>query len=193
MKPDENIQPIDWQAIRESLDWNAAEKAAQRLQQRATQYAAPLKQVEETTGHVLNVLTFTLGTEQYGVDVMAVRAVRPLPKVTPVPGTPPFYSGVVNLRGQIVTVFDLRRFFDIATPHDAGRAPRELIIVNTNQLEMGLLASHVKGVMSVPAEAIQQYESVRYAYGVTAARLVILDIAALFEDERLIIGGQDLE
>ncbi|MBZ0303209.1 MAG: chemotaxis protein CheW, partial [Anaerolineae bacterium] len=67
----------------------------QRLQQRARLYAAPNQRIEIAPENVLTVLTFELGSEHYGVDVMKVRGVRTISRITRVPGTPNFYRGVV--------------------------------------------------------------------------------------------------
>lgn len=120
---------------------------------------------------------------------MLVQAVRTLPRITPVPGVPAFYRGVVNLRGKITTVIDLRLFFDISTEEAAP--PGELVVVRSNNLEMGLLAHYVQGVVSVPYALLEPMPDMRYARGVTADRLVLLDLAPLFEDNRLIIGDMD--
>lgn len=156
------------------------------LRQRAEQYAKP---IQRETGAVdaASILTFDLGHERYGIDVSCVRSVRPAPAITPIPNTPVFYRGVVNLRGKIITVLDLRAFFGMEAADIA--ATRELIVVNAAALELAVLAQHVHGVDAVPLSTIQPIESIRYARGVTPDRLIILNIEQLFEDERLIIGG----
>lgn len=187
---DHHTQSIDWRSIRESIAWDDHQQQELLLRVRASQYAAPSKNTQpDTAQNSLTVLTFTLAGEHYGMDVMVVRAIRTLPKVIPVPGTPHFYRGVVNLRGQIITVFDLHRFFNL--PSLSEVMSQELIIAQSNHLEIGLLTTQVQGITSIPLSAIQPIESIRYARGVTAEHVVILDIAALFEDERLIIGGQE--
>ena len=93
------------------------------------------------------------------------------------------------MRGQIITAIDLRRFFDMSV--DESNMPGELIVVESNNLHIGLLAHHVYDVISVSKTTVEPIEDVRYAYGVTADRLVLLDIARMFEDDRLIIGGKD--
>lgn len=159
-----------------------------RLRQRAAQYAAPLTEPDSAADR-FTALTFDLGGERYGVDVMLVQAIRTAPHITPVPGSPRFYRGVVNLRGRITTVLDLRVFFDLNA--DDLQQPDELVVVRANRLEMALLAHHVRGVDDIPKAEIEPMTDMRYTFGVTPERLVLLDIAALFEDERLVIGGVD--
>lgn len=181
---------IDWQIIWDQLDWENPDRQRQalqdRLNQRAKQYAAPIRS-RETTGESLNLLTFHLGAEQYGIDVSVVRGVRNIQKITPVPGAPPFYRGVVNVRGQVITVMDLRLFFNM---NAEDRLPPELILVKAQRLELALLADHIEDVVIVPHSEIEPVE-MRYAHGVTSAGLVVLDTKQLFSDDRLIVGGVD--
>lgn len=183
---------IDWDAVLRSLDWDdAAHTQAvlqQRLHQRAQQYAKPVVEAG-FVGDVHTILAFQLGAETYGVNVMAVHGIRAVSRIVRVPGTPRFYRGVVNVRGQVISVIDLRLYFDIG--FDENDVPRELVLVRANQLEVGLLATHVEGTMTIPHAEIEPLDDMRYAFGVTKERLIVLDIEQLFHDERLIIGGSD--
>ena len=184
---------IDWKALWRELDWDnesrREEMTQERLQHRARQYASlPSERDDEATGKRF-VLTFALGQERYAIDVKLVRIVRSVDLVFSVPGTPRFYPGVVNMRGQIITAIDLRLFFDMAV--DDSVPPRELIVVEANNLQIGLLAHHVYDVVSVSDVAVEAIDDIRYAHGVTADHLVLLDVARMFEDGRLIVGGVD--
>jgi purine-binding chemotaxis protein CheW len=184
-------QPIDWQSLRRELEWEQSNRQEdtnlRRLQQRARQYAALLPNAQADEVATASVLAFQLGRERYALDVMLVRSVRTAGRITAVPGVPYFYPGVVNLRGQITTVLDLRGFFDVQqrSPEPA----RELIIVQANALELALLAHHIEGVAQIPLSHIEPLPDVRYSRGVTSDGLVLLDILSLFEDERLIVGS----
>lgn len=184
----DDIQNLDWKAVRDSLDWDEDERQRTLMRQRAEQYAEPIKTRDAVTD-TLVVLRFDLGSEHYGVAVEFVRGIRTLPRMTPVPGTPAFYRGVVNLRGQITTVLDLCAFFGLSNIEKID--DHELIIVQARGLEIGLLAQHVHGTTALPPSAIQPFDNIAYARGVTADQLVILDIDRLFEDDRLILGEQE--
>ncbi len=191
MSGDQSRESLSFDAARAALQRDDAAREQQRLQerlrQRAVQYAAPLKTPEDTHDTGFNVLTFDLGDERYSVDVHLVRSVRPVGKIAPVPGLPRFYTGVVNLRGTITTILDLRVFFELSAARHTP-AP-ELIVIHNNNLELGLLATHVWGVLRVSTAEIEPMDEMRYARGVTAAGLVLLDMQQLLNDERLIIGG----
>jgi purine-binding chemotaxis protein CheW len=183
---------VDWEAVWKSLNWDdeSRQQSAdqERLRQRARHYAEPIKEADVIPENARTVLTFDLGSERYGVDVMVVRGIRPLGKVARVPGVPPFYRGVVNVRGQIRSVLDLRAFFQI--PYEEEMiVPDEVVICYSGHLELALLAHQVIGVETVPPAAIKAIEHMPYTWGITKERIILLDIPGLFTDERLIIGG----
>ena len=186
-------QDIDWQKLWDELEWDNQDYREKttglRLKQRARQYAALPQEEDDDIANKYHVLIFDLGKEQYGIDVTLVQKVLTIDKISPVPGTPDFYAGVVNVRGQIITVLDLQVFFKMNM--DTEREPRELIVVQANRLEIGILAHHIHDVITVPSADTESIDDVRYARGVTANGLVILDIARLFEDNRLVIGGSE--
>jgi len=186
---------IDWEAIWQSLDWDDTQRQQaaiqEQLKQRAQQYAQPSKQqttLQEEREEAYQLLTFDLGSERYGIDVTLVTSVRSIGKLTRVPGAPPFYQGVVNIRGQIVTVLDLRIILSLGM--DTTHIPPELIVVKNQNLELAILADHVSDVERIRVDAVEPIE-MKYTRGVTLNRLIVLDIEQLLSDERLFIGGLD--
>jgi len=115
-----------------------------------------------------------------------VREVYPLKDLTPLPGSPPFIPGIINVRGQIVSVVDLKKFFDLPSKGLANLD--KVVIVTDGRMEFGLLADAVAGVREIPLGGIQQalptLTGVRAEYlkGVTADRLVVLDAGKLLAD-----------
>lgn len=192
MPPSKPQREIDWEAVWKSLNWDDDQRQEvanqERLRLRAQHYAAPAKYQEDVLEATRTVLAFTLGGENYGIDVRYVFGIRALGTVAHVPGTPPFYQGVINVRGRIITVFDLRSFFQI--PH-AGEAsmPEEVVIVHAGKLEIALLAHQVMGVETVPLSTIKPIDHMPYTVGLTSEKVILLDMAQLFQDERLIVGG----
>ena len=78
---------------------------------------------------------------------------HPLRDLTPLPCTPPFVLGIVNVRGRILPVLDLKKFFDL--PEQGLTDLHRIILVSGNDLELGLLADVIVGVRSVPADSLQ--------------------------------------
>lgn len=185
-------QPINWEAVWKSLNWGDDDRyqraERQLLRQRARQYAALVKTRDLRPEDARSVLTFRLGDERYGVDVMLVRGVRTVDKVVRVPGVPAFYRGVINVRGRIITVMDLRLFFG-AAPAEGLSEPGELVIIQANHLEIGLLAHQIDGVVTLALADIQPVEHTPLVHGVTKDQVVVINVPQFLEDERLIVGG----
>lgn len=178
-----------WAALDQDDDAQAAATVRERLQNRARQYAALPPEPPDERIHTFTALVFRLGVEHYALDAVLVSSARTVEQITPVPAIPAFYRGVVNVRGQIITVIDLRLFFGMDV--DLRDTPGELIVVRANELEIGVLAHHISGVTAIPETALEPLEDVRYARGMTRDRVILLDIARLFEDDRMVIGGAD--
>lgn len=187
--------PISHDDIWKGLDWDNPERRLEveqeRLRQRARQYAVAASHDDDDAEQGENLLTFHLGTERYGIDVMLVRGVRSEQKITPVPGVPNFYRGVINVRGQIVTVLDLRYLLSVGSP-EMHTPPTEVMITQANGLRLGLLAHKVNGVENIPRSAISPIDHLPYSQGVTTDRLIVLNLQRLFEDPRLMVGVSEV-
>ena len=182
----------NWDEFWRDLGWvkrrTAQHDLTERLQQRAEQYARSVaRPMPEEAHHTM--LTFALGDETYGVDVHLVQSVRMMDTVVMVPGVPDFYAGVVNIRGNIITVMDLRLFFGLSV---TGDPPQELIVMRAGGMQLGLLAHHVREMRRIPHDNVSVLDDIQYALGVTNDRLVLLDIERLFTDSRLIVGEADV-
>jgi purine-binding chemotaxis protein CheW len=146
------------------------------------------------TGASLELLEFRLAQERYALENRYVQEVCPLKGLTPLPCTPPFVLGVVNVRGRILPVFDLKRFFDL--PATGLTNLHSIILVRGNDLELGLLADAIVGVRSLPADGLQPslptLTGVQgdYLKGVTAERLVVLDLARILADPKIIVHDE---
>ena len=139
----------------------------------------------------LEVLEFSLAYERYALETSFVREVHPLKELTPLPCTPPFILGIINLRGQILAVIDLKRFFNL--PEKGLSDLDKVIILVRGRLEVGLLADAVAGVRAIPAPEVQaplptlEGLSPDYLKGVTREALIILDAEKILTDPRLIV------
>lgn len=98
-------------------------------------------------------ISFTIGSEEYGVDIMAIREIKGWTATTELPNTPPYVRGVINLRGAIVPIFDLRtRFGGGAT----AASPRHVIIVvSVRSRVVGLLVDAVADIITIAGGSIQ--------------------------------------
>jgi purine-binding chemotaxis protein CheW len=179
-------------AVRAALErgFTVTEEAQrQRLRERAQALARP--PVRETPQASLDIVEFLLAHEQYGIASAYVREVSPLREYTPLPGTPPFVLGIINVRGQILSVLDLKKFFDLP---DRGLTDRhKVIMLQSDHMEFGILADAILGVRAIPYSALQSslptLTGVRaeYLLGITPERMAILDAERLLSDDRLIV------
>jgi len=147
---------------------------------------------DDVNGESVEILEFSLAYESYGIETSFVREVYPLKSFTPLPGTPPFVFGIVNVRGQIFSVIDLKKFFELP---DKGLSDlNKVIIVRGPVLEFGILADAIAGIRSIRISEIQPslptLTGIRQDYlrGVTRERLVILDAEKLLTNKALIVN-----
>jgi purine-binding chemotaxis protein CheW len=142
----------------------------------------------------VEVLEFRLGQERYAVESQYVQEVHPLKELTPLPCTPSFVVGIVNVRGRLVPVLDLKRFLDL--PEKGLTDLHRIILVRGEDFEVGVLADVIVGVRSIPIDTLQPslptLTGVRSEYlkGVTGERLVVLDLARILADPRIIVRDE---
>ncbi|RED66049.1 chemotaxis protein CheW [Cohnella lupini] len=101
----------------------------------------------------LKVIVFTLAQEEYGIEVDKVRTIERLVPITRVPKTPEFVKGVINLRGIVIPVIDLRGRFGLAETELTDNS--RIIIVAANELEVGFIVDSANDVMDVMSDAIE--------------------------------------
>lgn len=157
------------------------------------------KQQDNTTinDETIEVAEFLLGTESYAFELDHLREVCPLSEVTYIPCSPAFVAGVINLRGQIITLIDIHSFLGI--PGKTVQVFNKAIILERGKLAVGFLADEVVGARKIAVEGLQtKLPGLRglcadYLYGATKDRLVILDARKILEDSRLNRSGQENE
>lgn len=97
-------------------------------------------------------LTFTLQNEEYGIEILKVQEIKGFSKITPIPNAPPFVRGVMNLRGTVVPIIDLRARFSM-TEKDYDQFTC-IIVVNVGTRVVGLVVDTVSDVLNIPNDAI---------------------------------------
>ncbi len=159
------------------------------LRERAQALARPAHRA--STDNRIDLLEFHLARERYAVEGRHVQEVYPLRELTPLPGTPRFLLGLVNVRGRILPVFDLRKLFDL--PEQGLTDMHRIVLIRGNDMELGLLADVVIGVRAVPRASLQPslptLTGIRadYLLGVTDEQLVVLDLDRILADPRILI------
>lgn len=146
---------------------------------------------EEGLEKYLEVVEFLLAHERYAIETAYIREVYPLRELASLPNTPPFVLGIINVRGQILSVIDIKKFFEL--PEKGITDLNKVIIIHTDEMELGILADAIIGVRSVPFKQLQPSLPTltgvrgRYLKGVTKERLVVLDAHKIMSDKKIVV------
>jgi purine-binding chemotaxis protein CheW len=137
-------------------------------------------------------VTFSLEGETYGVNVMHVQEVLKLTDIAPVPGAPVYVLGIINLRGNVVTVVDTRRLFGL--PQQEANDLTRIVILEVDKQVVGILVDSVTEVVELDGSQVESPPTVgaeeggRYIHGVHSdgERLIILvDLSRVLAADRL--------
>ena len=162
------------------------------LRARAEQLARP-PEAEAQGTHILEILEFALGKERFGFASSCVREVFPLTEITPLPGLPAHVLGVVNVRGRILSVMDIRRLLEFGNIGLTNL--NKAIILHHGDMELAVLADEVTGVYAIDVDEGQHslptlsISQEAYLYGVTKDRVVVLDAEKLLASKDLLVKG----
>ena len=134
-------------------------------------------------------VTFRLDDEIYGINVMLVQEVLRVTDIAPVPGAPGYVIGIINLRGNVVTVVDMRMRFGLS-PRDMDDATR-IVIIETEKQTVGMVVDSVSEVVNIYSNEIESApnvgndETARYIEGVVSRGehlLILVDLNKLLND-----------
>lgn len=191
---------VDWQAVRARLAATQArleqpleqgtQASVELLRQRAAALAATPPRGPDP-GELFDILEFGLAQERYAVELVYVDQVHALRAWTPLPGTPPFLPGIVNFRGRVFSLLDLKPFFELAdaTPGTS----RQVVIVRHRGVEAGILADTVAGIRTLADRAVQAPLPTLtgrrrdFLRGIVDGRLIVLDVARLLAEPALVL------
>jgi purine-binding chemotaxis protein CheW len=144
-------------------------------------------------------LTFTLGTEEYGVDILKVQEIRGYGTVTRIPEAPEFIKGVINLRGTIVPVVDMRIKFKLGKVE--YNALTVMIILNVANRVVGMVVDGVSDVVALSAAQIRPAPELGAAVGaqfltgigtLDSRMLILVDIEKLMSSAEMALVAQSL-
>lgn len=121
-------------------------------------------QIIEGTEESCQLVTCCVGHEEFAVDILSVQEINRMVDITRVPKAPVFVEGVINLRGRIIPVLNLRCRFGIATEGERTARSR-IVVVNVRTRVVGLIVDSVSEVLRLPKEAIEPPPSLETAIG----------------------------
>jgi len=187
--PEPEVGPLQ-EAVEPRKNGAGADPVREILRRRARELAkAPDAEMGGT--RLMEILEFSLGPERYAFETSFVREVFPLTEITPLPGVPPYILGVVNVRGRILSVMDIRRLLDFANVGLTNL--NKAIILHNGDMELAVLADEVAGVYAIDGDEGQRALATlsgrreEYLKGVTQDRVVVLDAEKLLASEDLLV------
>lgn len=166
-----------------------AKKVGKLLAERARVFARPEEESTETLFSEL--LTFRLSDQEYAIKTQYIREVFIMHEITPVPGVPDFIIGICAVRGEIISVVDLRAFF--AIPKYGLTDLNRIIVLSDGTMTFGILADYITDIYIRPADRFSPVDPKttpikrRYLLGTTDGSVLVLDAAAILADPAMVI------
>lgn len=178
-------------ALTPTLTFNSNDPWSLLILQRIFIMSVDKTQTTSSTGATSSsYVTFSLADETYAIDVLQVQEVLKLTEIAPVPGVPNYILGIINLRGDVVTVIDARRRMGLPErePDDASR----IVIIDIDNQNVGIMVDAVAEVVQIPPEsvdpapAVGNDQSSRFILGVTSSEeglTILISLEKLLSDD----------
>tara|TARA_R110000868_G_scaffold218576_2_gene469170 strand:- start:93195 stop:93728 length:534 start_codon:yes stop_codon:yes gene_type:complete len=142
---------------------------------------------------LLQLVTFNLVGEEFGLPILDVREIIRMVEVTPVPHSPDFVEGVINLRGQILPVIDLRKRFNLASTE--ANDDTRIVVVEISHNLIGLIVDGVKEVLRIPSETVNAAPQIvtsgigaEYIQGIAHYQdkmIILVDLFKVFSNDEM--------
>ncbi|NLW35645.1 chemotaxis protein CheW [Syntrophorhabdus aromaticivorans] len=140
-------------------------------------------------GRILQLVTFKLGQEEFGVDILKVQEINRMMDITRIPNAPLFIEGVINLRGKIIPIVDLRKRLGFLDEDGRSEKTTRIIVIELDGLVLGFIVDSVSEVLRIPENTIEPAPSIvggiesEYIEGVGKLDnrlLILLELTRLF-------------
>jgi purine-binding chemotaxis protein CheW len=153
----------------------------------------PLEQ-EQPSGDLLAVTEFLLAHERYALEFRFIREICPLKELTPLPCTPPFVLGIINLRGQILSVIDFRRYAGL--PVKGITELNRVVILKSGDMEFGVLADEILGMRTIPRREMRQQPFqtgilAHFIMGIAPDGCIVLDGEKILADRKIVVEEEE--
>jgi purine-binding chemotaxis protein CheW len=146
----------------------------------ATKSAVAAKSGRQTDGELLQLVSFVVGNEEFAVPILTVQEINRMMQITRVPQSPMFVEGVINLRGRIIPVIDLRRRFGLETQDH--NSDSRIIVVEVEERTLGFVVDKVQEVLRIEQRVVEAAPDM-----VTSLQSEYIDGIAKLEDRLLIL------
>ncbi|MDR2893811.1 MAG: chemotaxis protein CheW [Deltaproteobacteria bacterium] len=112
-----------------------------------------MEQIQKKDDELIQLVTFSIGEEEFGVDILKVQEIIRTMEITKVPRAQAFVEGVINLRGKVIPIIDLRRRFGLVSKsHDKHT---RIIVIEINNMIVGFVVDSVSEVLRIPSSTVE--------------------------------------
>ncbi len=148
------------------------------------------------------IVSFVLGEEEYGIDIMKVDSIVEFGKVMKIPESADYVEGVMNIRGKVVPIVNLRKKFLLEDIDEERKKRAKVIVVNIGDKQVGLLVDDVKEVLTITGDQLEEPPNEvggvgkRYILGIAKLKetmMIILDIDKILTAEEKMELGKIME
>ena len=178
--------------IIDSQNFYSEEQTLKILKERAKKLARPA--IKKTEEEEIDIIEFTMSFENYGIESSFVREIYQLKEIVQIPGAPVFIYGITNIRGQIISIINLKKLFEL--PEHGISDMNKIIIIRNQKMEFGLLADSVVGMKKIAVKSMQKklptLNGIRekYLMGISADKTIVLDGNKLLSDNSMIVNDK---
>ena len=196
-----NTTDTNWDELRTRIDKAKASmrkrksltglKISEILHNRAEAIAKASETEEDTSKHI-SIIEFSLGQEKYAIETQYLKEVTGSNQIFEIPCTPYYIYGVINLRGKIITVIDLKKYLQLNYKGISDSS--SIVIVEYKNSQVGLVADSIEGIHDISIEEIQnskpKLKNIKdtFLQGITQDTVIVLDIVKLLEDEEILVN-----
>ncbi len=173
------------------VDWTEIPVDKKQLLKDRAKLLARESGTRPVEGTIFTVVEFSINAELYAIELPYIHEIFPLKELTEIPGVPAFILGVVNMRGKIISVVDVRQFFDL--PGKEVSDSSRVIVLRSPEMEYGILADAIRGIRSIPeAETVASLPTLtgirrEFLKAITCDQTVILDGKKLLSDPKMVV------
>jgi purine-binding chemotaxis protein CheW len=146
------------------------------------------KEMKAQTEEIIQLVSFTIGQEEFGLDIQSIQEINRMVEITRVPNSPEFVSGVINLRGKVIPIIDLRKRFGFP-PKESDRNTR-IIVVELGSMVVGFVVDSVSEVLRIPKSITEPPPSIVAGIGseyITAVAKLENRLLILLDLERILL------
>lgn len=197
----ESNEKIDWKDIEKRIkkarssmqakEISSREEITEILRKRAEIIAQSDDKIKEKK-EILSILEFQLGQEKYAIKTSNLKEIIASDRITEIPCTPTYMYGVINIRGKIVTVIDLKKFLQLDYVGISDRA--SIVVATYNDHLVGFVADKINGIKNVELDKIQKskprLKKIKESYisGITNETVIILDTDKILSDKGILVN-----